>query len=152
MSGLFSVDFSLPVIVVAVVVARVVAHILIRVFDAGFDAVFHRPQRVKPLATMGVPPDVVPFQELSPEQEPGWRAKAPVLEPQPGSLGDRARFDVGVHGVLPESAAETTGRHARVEADPTVTEVMPAVVDDPAVDGAEALAVVAVVSTPDGAS
>ncbi|HYS37827.1 MAG TPA: hypothetical protein VEO01_19590 [Pseudonocardiaceae bacterium] len=96
-------------------------------------------------------------REVPEDDEPSWPGKAPLLRPalvlheQAVVLGGNpARFDLAsvlpANGSRPETASETSGRHAKVDGDDTATGLIP-VVDDEA-----ALAVVAAVSSQDGVS
>lgn len=149
MSGLFALDLKTLIAVACVVGAiQVAVHILRRAVDLWFDTVGrssdmdqHAVAALR-LASKEHPP-YVGFDppEVAPEDEPNWPSKAPhdsgvrhlfTLVDQPKVFGGNpATFDLtGLtpsSGVLlttpPETAAETSGRHA-------LTESMPAVVDE----------------------
>jgi hypothetical protein len=133
-SGLFSIDPNTVIVLACVIGAiQVAVHVLKQAFDLWFTTAGRKADPIERLADS--------LAEMAPEDEPYWPEKA--LH----DSGARRLFDpTGYHstgGVIstpPETASETSGRHA-------LTESMPAVVDD---EGA--MAVPAVVSGEDGAT
>lgn len=140
-------------------------HLGRRLIDLGIDAMrdwwrrHHEPSPLEYADFYSDPDDMTALadaiREIAPEDEPSWPGKAPMLvsvvtAPEP------ARFDLTsvlpAAGALVENESETSGRHARVDADDTPTGLMPPVDDELVVDGPAALEAVAAVSGQDGAA
>lgn len=122
-SGLFSLDASMVIVLACVIGAvQVAVHILKRAADMWIDAAEQRPAR--DVTSRWDPP------EIAPEDETTWPEKAPlklvpkfVLASPPIVIsGSPERF------ALPETRSETSGRHAELDA----TSQMDAVDDEPA--------------------
>lgn len=150
MSGLVSIDTNFVIVAAIVIgVAQWAVHVLKRAVDLWFDTVEHhrRPELLDEYDDL----EDLADSPIAPEDEPSWDEKAPLkLIPYHFALaeqavvvgGNPARFDLTVFtptgGAIsdtpPETPEETSGRHARVDGDDTVTGLMPAVDDEPAVE------------------
>ncbi len=160
MSGLFSVDPNTVIVLACVIGAiQIAVHILKRAVDVWVDTAGRRDPIERLADSVRETPPYAGFDapEVAPEKEPWWDGKAPhdsgvrhlfgLREQAVVVGGNPGKFDLTVFAATegaisdtpPETAAETSGRHA-------LTESMPAVVDDE-----KALAAVAAVSGQAGA-
>lgn len=162
-----AVDPNTVVVLLCVAgIIQIGVHVIKRALDVWFDTAGRK--TADPIGRLAdslkEPSQRDTTEEIAPKDEPWWDGKAPhkpatrrlfALHETAVVIGDNpARFDVtGYHstsGMIsdtpPETAAETSGRHALIQGDDTATGLMAAVDDEPA------MAALAVVSGGDGAT